>query len=59
MGVQMQPLSLNYAVKIFTLAKEKRPKEINTHPNRIGIKEAAGYTIAEAGNMFNLTYISG
>ena len=41
------------------LAKEKKPKEINTHPNRIGIKEAAGYTIAEAGNMFNLTYISG
>lgn len=41
-----------------TLAKEKKQKEINTHPNRIGIKEAAGYTIAEAGNMFNLTYIS-
>ena len=41
------------------LSKEKKPKEINTHPNRIGIKEAAGYTIAEAGNMFNLTYISG
>ncbi len=41
------------------MAKEKKPEEINTHPNRIGIKEAAGYTIAEAGNMFNLTYISG
>ncbi len=41
------------------MAKEKKPKEINTHPNRIGVKEAAGYTIAEAGNMFNLTYISG
>lgn len=42
------------------LAKEKKAtKEVNTHPNRIGIKEAAGYTIAEAGNMFNLTYISG
>ncbi len=40
------------------MAKKKKPKEINTHPNRIGIKEAAGYTIAEAGNMFNLTYIS-
>ena len=38
--------------------KEKTPKEVNNHPNRIGIKEAAGYTIAEAGNMFNLTYIS-
>ena len=41
------------------MAKEKKPKEINTHPNRIGVKEATGYTIAEAGNMFNLTYISG
>ncbi len=41
------------------MAKAKKPEEINTHPNRIGVKEAAGYTIAEAGNMFNLTYISG
>lgn len=31
---------------------------VNEHPNKIGIKEAAGYTVAEAGNMFNLTYIS-
>lgn len=38
--------------------KEKKVKEVNTHPNAIGIKEAAGYTVAEAGNMFNLTYIS-
>lgn len=41
------------------MAKDKKTKEVNTHPNRIGVKEAAGYTIAEAGNMFNLTYISG
>ena len=42
------------------MAKEKVKKEkpVNDHPNKIGIKEAAGYTIAEAGNMFNLTYIS-
>ncbi|MBQ7295549.1 MAG: MFS transporter [Clostridia bacterium] len=42
------------------MAKEKKQKEkpVNEHPNKIGIKEAAGYTIAEAGNMFNLTYIS-
>ncbi len=42
------------------MAKEKvkKEKEINDHPNKIGIKEAAGYTIAEAGNMFNLTYVS-
>ena len=42
------------------MAKDKKKKEtpVNEHPNKIGIKEAAGYTIAEAGNMFNLTYIS-
>lgn len=42
------------------MAKEKAKKEkpVNEHPNKIGIKDAAGYTIAEAGNMFNLTYIS-
>lgn len=28
------------------------------HPNKIGIKEASGYAVAEAGNMFNLNYIS-
>ena len=43
---------------VIFLAKEKKVKEVNNHPNKIGIKEAAGYTIAEAGNMFNLTYIS-
>ncbi len=31
---------------------------VNEHPNKIGIKEATGYTIGEAANMFNLTYIS-
>lgn len=40
------------------MAKQKKPQEENTHPNRIGVKEAAGYTIAEAANMFNLNYIS-
>ena len=42
------------------MAKEKKQAEkpVNEHPNKIGVKEAAGYTIAEAGNMFNLTYIS-
>lgn len=38
--------------------KEKKEKPVNEHPNKIGIKEAMGYTVAEAGNMFNLTYIS-
>ena len=40
------------------MAKEKKVKEINNHPNRIGFKDIAGYTIAESGNMFNLTYIT-
>lgn len=38
--------------------KEKAAPAENQHPNKIGIKEVAGYTVAEAGNMFNLTYIS-
>lgn len=42
------------------MAKEKiaKEKEVNNHPNKIGGKDIAGYTIAEAGNMFNLTYIT-
>ncbi len=40
------------------MAKDKKPKEINNHPNKIGAKDVAGYTIAEAANMFNLTYIT-
>ena len=40
------------------MAKEKKVKEVNNHPNKIGLKDMAGYTIAEAGNMFNLTYIT-
>lgn len=38
--------------------KPKKEKEVNNHPNKIGIKEVAGYTTAEAANMFNLTYIT-
>lgn len=30
----------------------------NQHPNRIGIKDASGYAIGDAANLFNLTYIS-
>ena len=41
------------------MSKEKTAEVAeNQHPNKIGIKDAAGYTVAEAGNMFNLTYIS-
>ncbi len=42
------------------MAKEKKQIEQpeKEHPNKIGIKDAAGYAVAEAGNMFNLNYIS-
>lgn len=30
----------------------------NTHPNKIGIKEAIGYMLGDAGNLFVLTYVS-
>ena len=40
------------------MAKDKKMKEVNNHPNKIGFKDIAGYTIAESGNMFNLTYIT-
>ena len=38
--------------------KEKKPVETNDHPNKIGFRDIAGYTTAEAANMFNLTYIT-
>lgn len=42
------------------MAKKKTAKvaEENEHPNKIGIKEASGYMLGDAGNLFNLTYIS-
>ena len=42
------------------MAKEKKikEKEVNEHPNKIGARDVAGYTTAEAANMFNLTYIT-
>ncbi len=40
------------------MAKETKVKEVNEHPNKIGARDVAGYTIAEAANMFNLTYIT-
>ncbi len=36
----------------------KNVKEVNEHPNKIGLKDISGYTIAEAANMFNLTYVT-
>ena len=38
--------------------KAQSPKPVNDHPNKIGIKEASGYMLGDAGNLFNLTYIS-
>lgn len=38
--------------------KTKKPVDTNEHPNKIGIKEASGYMLGDAGNLFNLTYIS-
>lgn len=40
------------------MGKTKKTKTENNHPNKIGMRDIAGYTIAEAGNMFNLTYIT-
>lgn len=44
--------------KLAKKEKANAPVETNEHPNKIGVKDAAGYAIAEAGNMFNLNYIS-
>lgn len=40
------------------MAKNKKPKEVNNHPNKIGTRDLSGYTIADAANMLNLTYIT-
>ena len=41
-----------------TKTKPKAPAAVNTHPNRIGVKEAVGYMFGDAGNLFVLTFIS-
>jgi len=38
--------------------KPKAPPAINTHPNKIGVKEAIGYMFGDAGNLFVLTFVS-
>ncbi len=38
--------------------KEAKQKIENPHPNKIGIKEAAGYALGDGGNLFVLTYVS-
>ncbi len=38
--------------------KDKKAKTENQHPNKIGIKEAAGYALGDGGNLFVLTYVS-
>ncbi|MBR2589809.1 MAG: MFS transporter [Clostridia bacterium] len=37
---------------------KKNPKPAGTHPNHIGIKEAMGYMMGDAANLFILTYVS-
>ena len=32
--------------------------KLKEHPNKIGIKEASGYALGDAGNLFVLTYVS-
>lgn len=36
----------------------KKIKPVNNHPNRIGIKEGAGYMFGDAANLFVLTFVS-
>ena len=36
----------------------KTIQEQNTNPNKIGFKEAFGYMLGDAGNLFVLTYVS-
>lgn len=38
--------------------KVKQEASTNVHPNKIGIKEAIGYMLGDAGNLFVLTYVS-
>ncbi len=43
------------------MLKEKKETSVspeNEHPNKIGLKEGAGYMLGEAGNLFVLTYVS-
>jgi len=43
---------------IMSKTKPKAPPAVNTHPNRIGVKEAVGYMFGDAGNLFVLTFVS-
>ncbi len=40
------------------MGKSKKEISTNVHPNKIGIKEAMGYALGDAGNLFVLTYVS-
>ena len=40
------------------MPKKEKTKPENQHPNKIGIKEAMGYALGDAGNLFVLTYVS-
>ncbi len=40
------------------MGKKAKVKSEYQHPNKIGIKEAMGYALGDAGNLFVLTYVS-
>ena len=40
------------------MGKKEKKKPEYQHPNHIGIKEAMGYALGDAGNLFVLTYVS-
>lgn len=40
------------------ITKKAETKPVSQHPNHIGIKEAMGYALGDAGNLFVLTYVS-
>lgn len=40
------------------MKKEEKAKDVNAHPNKIGIKEGMGYMLGDSGNLFLLTYVS-
>ena len=40
------------------MGKKDKTKSEYQHPNKIGIKEAMGYALGDAGNLFVLTYVS-
>ena len=49
---------LTYFGEMLLLGKKENNKNAYVHPNHIGLKEAMGYALGDAGNLFVLTYVS-